>query len=131
MAKVLPEYLRNWTMRKVQALGVEVLPKRELVSVQLQEGGPLPFAPGVLVSGCFTAARVLDGKVALATSQGDTVVADYVLVAVGIEPNTQLPQAASLELDPVRGTMHGPTKNVSGWGGGEGGASAGPMPSPC
>ena len=63
----------------------------------------------VLTNVKLTDASVQDGKVNLAyidpakPQKTSYIKADHVVVAVGIEPNTDLAQAAGLEIDPVEG----------------------------
>ena len=61
MAQVLPEYLCNWTTKKVQSTGVDVVSNRRVVGASISDG---------------------DNKVALALDNGDTVTTDYVLGAL-------------------------------------------------
>lgn len=81
MAKVLPEYLSQWSTARVAEEGVAVLPNETVAAA--------------------TAAP--NGRVQLTLASGKTVMADQVVVAVGIAPNTDLAKKARLEEDPVRG----------------------------
>ncbi|RWS30165.1 apoptosis-inducing factor 1-like isoform X2 [Leptotrombidium deliense] len=80
MAKVLPEYLSQWTTRKVTQEGVKVY-TNTLVKDTTMEGN----------------------QVKLNLNNGSSVKADYVVVAVGLEPNTDLAKSSGLELDDVQG----------------------------
>ncbi|EDQ89114.1 uncharacterized protein MONBRDRAFT_32548 [Monosiga brevicollis MX1] len=80
MAQVLPEYLQKWTTARVSEVGVAIKPNSR-------------------VSG----AAIKDDKVELRMESGETMTADYVLVAVGLKPNTGLAEDAGLEVDPVKG----------------------------
>ncbi|RWS16828.1 apoptosis-inducing factor 1: mitochondrial-like isoform X2 [Dinothrombium tinctorium] len=80
MGKVLPEYLSQWTTKKVMTEGVNVYPSAHLTNVSL------------------------DGKqIQLSLDNGKSVNADYIVVAVGLEPNTDLAKSSGLELDDVHG----------------------------
>lgn len=76
MAKVLPEYLSEWTTDKVRSEGVKVLPNSRLKSV----------------------AATADGRLSLELSTGQ-VVTDHVVVAVGVETDNSLAQASGLQVD--------------------------------
>ncbi|KAI4464107.1 apoptosis-inducing factor 1 [Holotrichia oblita] len=77
LGKVLPEYLSFWTTDKVKSLGVEVMSEIEV-----------------------TAAVPKDGKVRLTLSNGEPLLVDQVIVAVGVKPNTQMAEKSDLEVDP-------------------------------
>eukprot|EP01147_Barroeca_monosierra_P007106 gene7106-436_t len=80
MAQILPQYLCEWTTKKVTSFGVNVY------------------------SNSRVKAADMDGEqVALHLDTGAVVKADYVLVAVGMEPNIELAQQSGLEIDPVKG----------------------------
>lgn len=76
LGKILPEYLSQWTMDKVKAEGVNVIPKTEVVDVGMDQG-----------------------QVVLKLSNGQSVQADHVVVAVGVKPNTDLAGPSGLEVD--------------------------------
>lgn len=80
MAKVLPEYLSNWSTQKIKDLGVHVFANESIAS-----------------------ARSADGKIVLGLGSGKEVAVDRVIVAVGLQPNTALAEKAQLEIDPIRG----------------------------
>jgi len=77
MGKVLPEYLCKWTTEKVKKEGVDVISRTEVTKVNMK-----------------------DGRVLLNLSNNQQVEADQVIVAVGVEPNTQLAETSGLEVDP-------------------------------
>lgn len=81
MAKLLPSYLSEWTTTKVQAEGVKVLPNVELIGAELNN----------------------DKKLTLSLKDGQKINADHVIVAVGVEANTQLAKSSELEVDPELG----------------------------
>lgn len=77
MGRVLPEYLSKWTTDKVRREGVRVI-------------------PGVSIDKCRPSA---DGRVEFLLSDGREIEADHVVVAVGLEANTELAESAGLEVD--------------------------------
>ncbi|CAH1993946.1 unnamed protein product [Acanthoscelides obtectus] len=80
MGKILPEYLSYWTTEKVKAEGVTVMPKTEVIGVKN------------------------DGKgLELELSNNKKLHVDFVLVAIGVEPNTELAEKSDLEVDPELG----------------------------
>ncbi|XP_077983754.1 apoptosis-inducing factor 1, mitochondrial-like [Glandiceps talaboti] len=80
MARVLPEYLSEWTTDKVRGEGVEIIPNARVKSATLD-----------------------DGKVILSMQNDQELKVDHVIVAVGLEPNTDLAKTAGLEIDDVHG----------------------------
>ncbi|CAF4792200.1 unnamed protein product [Rotaria sp. Silwood1] len=86
ISKVLPEYLSKWATDRVRDEGAEVLTNVELVNASIQDGK--------------VNLAYIDPKAPQKTSY---MTADHVLVAVGIEPNTDLAKSAGLEIDPDQG----------------------------
>ncbi|XP_071949729.1 apoptosis-inducing factor 1, mitochondrial-like [Antedon mediterranea] len=82
MGRVLPEYLSNWTTNKVSKEGVSVIPNAFLKSAAFDQSSE---------------------QVVLTLSNGNTVSADHVVVAVGLEPNVELSKSSGLELDDIHG----------------------------
>ncbi|KAB0799369.1 hypothetical protein PPYR_07249 [Photinus pyralis] len=80
MGKILPEYLSLWTTEKVKKEGVNVMPYAEVTGVKLQ-----------------------DDQVEINLSNGSSVLADHVVVAIGVVPNTTLAEKSELEVDPELG----------------------------
>nr|ATZ76822.1 apoptosis inducing factor [Sinohyriopsis schlegelii] len=80
LAKVLPEYLSKWTTRRVEAENVNVIPNQSIETVSYE-----------------------NGQVALGLSSGITLKTDYIVVAVGLEPNTELAKTSGLEIDDIHG----------------------------
>ncbi|XP_067662972.1 apoptosis-inducing factor 1, mitochondrial-like isoform X2 [Haliotis asinina] len=80
MGRVLPEYLSNWTTKKVQAEGVNVISNKIVNS-----------------------AEFVNNVVVLGLNDGSTVSAEQVVVAVGLEPNVELAKTSGLELDDSHG----------------------------
>lgn len=82
MGLVFPRYLSKWTTSQVEQEGVVVKANSRVASTK----------------------TVNDGKqVELTLENGEKVVADHVVVAVGIEANVELAKKAGLELDEIRG----------------------------
>ncbi|XP_063909036.1 apoptosis-inducing factor 1, mitochondrial isoform X2 [Zophobas morio] len=80
MGKILPEYLSNWTTEKVKAEGVHVLKNTEVIGVKFE-----------------------DGRLLLVLSDGKMISVDHAIVAVGVEPNTDVAEKSGLEVDPELG----------------------------
>lgn len=80
MGKVLPEFLSEWTTVRVREEGVDVIPNTEVQAVDL-----------------------LNNQVKLSLKNGQSIVCDHVVVAVGSEPNTTLGKESGLEIE----TNHG------------------------
>lgn len=76
MGKILPQYLSDWTTKKVRKEGVEVITESFLEGVSLERD-----------------------KLVLSLSSGKKVKTDHLVVAVGIEPNTDLANVSNLEVD--------------------------------
>ncbi|CAG0881680.1 unnamed protein product [Cyprideis torosa] len=84
MGKILPEYLSQWTKAKVEAEGVNVIPEAFVKSARKLPGGEKT-------------------GVALELSNGEVLETDFVVVAVGLEPNIELAETSGLEVDEVHG----------------------------
>jgi programmed cell death 8 (apoptosis-inducing factor) len=80
MAKVLPEYLSEWTTSKVQSEGVKTLPNSSIKSIKKNENGRLELD--------------LSNK---------TVETDHVVVAYGIVPDNTLAKASGIDVDDAHG----------------------------
>ncbi|KAF8952892.1 Apoptosis-inducing factor 1, mitochondrial [Haplosporangium bisporale] len=82
MGLVFPRYLSKWTTSQVEQEGVVVKANSRVASTK----------------------TVNEGKqVELTLENSEKVVADHVVVAVGIEANVELAKKAGLELDDIRG----------------------------
>jgi len=87
LRKILPEYLSNWTTRKIVEEGVKIIPNASIERAQLN-----------------------DNKVELSLSPSSKnvsvdspwLLADHVVVAVGLDANVQLAESG-LEIDPHLG----------------------------
>lgn len=80
MGKVLPDYLSEWTTQKVTVEGVNVLPNSVVEGASLE-----------------------NDRLVLSLKDGRQVKTDHVVVAVGLDANTQLAETSGLEVDPVFG----------------------------
>ncbi|KAI7858497.1 apoptosis-inducing factor, mitochondrion-associated, C-term-domain-containing protein [Circinella umbellata] len=80
MANVFPSYLTKWTTTRVRKLGVDVQVNSAIKSMKTDESG----------------------KVVLDIGNDKQVIADHVVVAVGIEPRVDLARDAGLEVDEKR-----------------------------
>ncbi|KAF9105120.1 Apoptosis-inducing factor 1, mitochondrial [Mortierella sp. AM989] len=80
MGLVFPKYLSKWTTSQVEQEGVVVKSNSRVAST-----------------------KAVDDQVELTLENGEKVLADHVVVAVGIEANVELAKKAGLELDEIRG----------------------------
>lgn len=80
MAQVLPEYLSEWTTKKAEAEGVHTIPNTEVQDYKYKKG-----------------------RLSLVLTGGETIDADQVIVAVGVQPNTELAATSNLETEPKIG----------------------------
>lgn len=76
MGKVLPEFLSEWTTDRVREEGVNVLTKTQVTGVEL-----------------------INNQLKLKLIDGQNVLCDHVVVAIGSEPNISLAQDSGLEID--------------------------------
>jgi programmed cell death 8 (apoptosis-inducing factor) len=83
MAKVLPSYLSAWTTKRIKEVGVEVMPKSQIIGAEIFEGN----------------------QVKLTLNNGTNVIVDFVVQAIGSEPNTELAKFGSLEIDSKHGGL--------------------------
>ncbi|XP_063724471.1 apoptosis-inducing factor 1, mitochondrial-like isoform X2 [Symsagittifera roscoffensis] len=79
MGLVLPEFLSKWIGSKVKSMGVKFREKTRLKSV----------------NALFDESHAME----LDLTNGEKVRADHVIVAIGVEPSTQLADSAGLEVD--------------------------------
>lgn len=80
MGRVLPEFLSKWTTERIREQGVNVIPNTEVQSVDLT-----------------------NNQVQLTLNNGEKILCDHVVVAVGSEPNVSLAEESGLEVDTVHG----------------------------
>lgn len=76
MGRVLPKYLSEWTSNRVREEGVTLVPDTQVESAKMQ-----------------------DGRVRLKLMNGQHLLVDRVVVAVGSEPDTHLAKSSGLEVD--------------------------------
>ncbi|KYM89656.1 Apoptosis-inducing factor 1, mitochondrial [Atta colombica] len=76
MAQVLPEYLSEWTTKKAEAEGVHTISNTEVQDYKYK-----------------------NGRLSLVLTGDQTIDADQVVVAVGVQPNTDLATSSNLEID--------------------------------
>lgn len=80
MGKVLPEFLCKWTTERVRDEGVNVIPNTEVQNVDL-----------------------VNNEVKLTLKNGQSIVCDHIVVAVGSKPNMALGKESGLEIDSTHG----------------------------
>ncbi|KAF9359501.1 Apoptosis-inducing factor 1, mitochondrial [Mortierella sp. NVP85] len=80
MGLVFPRYLSKWTTSQMQSEGVAVKANTRVAST-----------------------KAVGEQIELTLDNGEKVLADHVVVAVGIEANVELAKKAGLEVDEVRG----------------------------
>jgi len=80
MAKVLPDYLSEWTTEKVKSEGVNIIPNSRIKGVK----------------------KTADGRLSVDLS-GKSIDTDHVVVAVGVEPDHSLASASKLPVDSKHG----------------------------
>ena len=78
----MPEYLSDWTTEKVKAEGVNIINNVEVKSAKIDQES---------------------GKVSLTLNDGQKLDTDHIVVAVGIEPETNLAEKSGLEIDNTLG----------------------------
>lgn len=82
MGKILPESLSKWTTDCVRELGVNVIPNTEVDSVDL-----------------------IENRLKLTLRNGQSIICDHVVVAVGSKPNVSLAEESGLEIDKNHGGL--------------------------
>lgn len=80
MGKVLPEFLSKWTTERVREEGVNVIPSTEVKNVDS-----------------------VGNQIKLTLDNGQTILCDRVVVAVGSKPNTGLGEDSGLEIESSHG----------------------------
>lgn len=80
LERILPQYLSNWCSKKVMEEGVNLIPSATVKDVQLN-----------------------NNQLALSLTNGETLKTDYAIVAVGLNPNVELAETSSLEVDDTLG----------------------------
>ncbi|KAK3099550.1 hypothetical protein FSP39_006190 [Pinctada imbricata] len=80
LGAVLPKYLSKWTSSKIAQIGVDIMPRNFVNDAAFK-----------------------DGQVQLTLSSGSKISVDNVVVAVGLQPNTELAKTSGLEVDENHG----------------------------
>lgn len=80
MGKVLPPYLSKWTTERMSEEGVNVIPDTQVEEV-----------------------RIKDQQLRLKLLNGQDLLVDHVIVAVGSKPDVALAKSSGLEIDRVHG----------------------------
>lgn len=80
MGLVFPKYLMDWASKKIHKLGVVTIPNTQIDNAETK-----------------------DSSVCLKLTNGSEILADHVVVAIGIDPNVELAKRAGLEIDEKRG----------------------------
>lgn len=80
MGKVLPEYLSEWTTKKVKQENVNIISKSLVEDVTIE-----------------------DKRLLLHLNNGSKLTVDHVIIAIGVKPNSQLAKTSDLEIDPDYG----------------------------
>jgi programmed cell death 8 (apoptosis-inducing factor) len=93
LARNLPRYLSEVVRDALNSVGVNLKPNRNVVRVALEKR-PKPGS---------TNSQERVEKVVVYLDNGEELVADFVLTATGIFPNTELAENTGLEIDPVNG----------------------------
>jgi apoptosis-inducing factor 1 len=95
MGKVLPEYLSEWTTKKVREEGAEVIPEAFVTGVSMEKGQlAIKLNNGNIVSSYLFHLKC---KI-LMIHRLFQLHADHAVIAVGLQPNTQLGTSSGLEL---------------------------------
>lgn len=77
LGKILPRYLSEWLTSRVQKEGAKVIPNSEVVSVDMGKKSTLQIT----------------------LSNGVCLEADYIVCAIGLEPDVELAKSSNLEVD--------------------------------
>lgn len=81
LGKVLPQYLSEWLSTKVEKEGAHILSNCQVKSVSMGK----------------------DKKIQIKLSNDETVGADYIVCAIGLEPDVELAKSSGLEVDEKTG----------------------------
>jgi len=87
LRRVLPQYLSEWTTQRVREEGVTVVPKANVTGCKLNDNKVELNLEAVAANG----------------PKAKWLLADHVVVAVGLDPNIQLAATSGLETDPTLG----------------------------
>uniref|UniRef100_A0A6G1S6S0 Apoptosis-inducing factor 1, mitochondrial n=1 Tax=Aceria tosichella TaxID=561515 RepID=A0A6G1S6S0_9ACAR len=81
LGKVLPQYLSEWVSKKIEQEGANIVPRVEVKNVSM------------------SADKTIDVKL----SNGQELKVDYIVCAVGLEPDVELAKSSGLEVDEKTG----------------------------
>lgn len=108
MAQILPEYLSEWTTKKVEAENVHPIPSTRVEDYRYKSGRlSLVLTNGQTV--CNLKISCIFSMINQCLSKlinfffYEKIDADQVIVAIGVEPNTNLATTSHLETDPKIG----------------------------
>lgn len=82
LGKVLPTYLSEWLSKKIENEGAHIVPNCEIKSISMSEDKK---------------------KVKIKLSNDETIYADYIVCATGLEPDVELAKVSGLEVDEKTG----------------------------
>ncbi|KAI5636934.1 pyridine nucleotide-disulfide oxidoreductase domain-containing protein [Phthorimaea operculella] len=80
LSSIIPEYLGEWAAEKLKCQNVSIM-------------------PNTLVYDAFEK----DGRLQLTLSNGQSIITDYILVAIGTEPREDIGRKSFLEMDEING----------------------------
>ncbi|CAA3004965.1 apoptosis-inducing factor 1, mitochondrial, partial [Olea europaea subsp. europaea] len=81
LGKILPQYLSEWVSKKIESEGANLIPGAEVKQVSMSS----------------------DKAVQLTLSNGKELKVDYIVCAVGLEPDVELARSSGLEVDEKTG----------------------------
>lgn len=81
LGKILPQYLSEWVSKKIENEGAKLVPNAEVISVSMAQ----------------------DKTIDIKLSTGNTINVDYIVCAVGLEPDVELAKSSQLEVDEKTG----------------------------
>lgn len=82
LGKILPQYLSEWVSKKIEAEGARLVPNVEVKRVSLAND---------------------KSTIKIELTNGQTLDADYIVCAVGMEPDVELAKSSGLEVDEKTG----------------------------
>lgn len=88
LQKVLPEYLTKWTTKKITEEGVDIVSNAKIVGAQINDN---------------KVELQLEASKKCEKPPKNWLLADHVVVAVGLEPNVELASNSGFEVDPKLG----------------------------
>lgn len=76
LGKILPQYLSEWLTKMIDREGAQVIPNAEVKAVSME-----------------------DGSIRISLSNGEVIETDYIVCAIGLEPDVDLARSSKLEVD--------------------------------